>query len=182
MAQQIWLYWLLVGVMVIGIIGCIAPALPGLSLIAIAILIWGIVHGFSDVAVSLTVAIVLLLVGIAVDFLAGYWGAKQAGASNWGQIGAIVGLFVGLFGFLPALPVGGPIFGLLIGPVLGAVIGEFLYCRNLPQSARAALGIVVGTLVGRLIQFVLALICVGVFLWTTLPEVTGTNLAQWLPL
>lgn len=166
------LYWILVAVMAVGIVGAIVPAVPGISLIAIAIFLWGALKGFSLVAIPLAVAIGLLLISIGIDFLATYYGAKQAGASRWGQIGAIVGFVVGLLGLLPALPIGGPILGILIGPILGAVIGEYLYRRDLKQAARAAIGIVVGSLVGNLIQFGLACIAVIVFLWTTLPQVT----------
>lgn len=155
--------------MVVGIIGAVVPAVPGISLIAIAILIWGLVNGLSSVSVALPLAIVLLVVSIGIDFLATYYGAKQAGASKWGQLGALIGLVVGILGLLPALPVGGPILGILIGPILGAIVGEFLYRRDLKLAAKAALGIVVGSLVGNLIQGLLAIAAVAVFLWTTLP-------------
>ncbi|MBC7969776.1 MAG: DUF456 family protein [Verrucomicrobia bacterium] len=166
------LYWLLVAVMVVGIIGAVVPAIPGMSLVAIAIFIWGLVKGFGSVSLALPIAIVLLLLGIGVDFLATYYGARQAGASKWGQLGALVGLVVGILGLLPALPVGGPILGILVGPILGAIVGEFLYRRDLKLAAKAALGIVVGSLVGNLIQGLLAIVTVAIFLWTTLPSVS----------
>ena len=119
----------------------------------------------------MTVAIVVLISSIGIDFLASYWGAKKAGASNWGQVGAIVGLFLGFFGLLPALPFGGPLLGILIGPLLGAIVGEFIYCKDIKIAAKAGIGIVVGSLVGNLIQGVLAIAVVAVFLLTTLPTV-----------
>ncbi len=104
------IYWLLVALMVVGIIGAVVPALPGSSLILVAIIIWGIVSGsFAAIKIPLLVTIIVLLLSIGVDFLAGYIGAKQAGASKWGQIGAFVGLLLGFFGLLPTLPFGGHI-------------------------------------------------------------------------
>lgn len=167
------LYWLLVAVMVVGIVGAVVPAIPGASLILVAILIWGIVHGFSSVGISLSVAIVVLILSIGIDFLATYWGAKRAGASKWGQIGAIVGLLTGILGLLPALPFGGPLLGILIGPLLGAIIGEYLYQRDLNLALKAGVGIVVGSLVGNLIQGALAIATVAVFLFTTWPLAVG---------
>ncbi|HEY9690781.1 MAG TPA: DUF456 family protein [Oculatellaceae cyanobacterium] len=167
------IYWLLVAVMVVGVIGAVIPGIPGSSLIVGAIIIWGAVNGFSTVGLPLGVAVVVLLLSIGIDFLATYWGAKQAGASNWGQIGAVVGLFLGFFGLLPALPIGGPLLGIVLGPLLGAIVGEFIYRRELEfeprlkQSFKAGVGIVVGTVVGRLIQGVLAIAAVVVFLVTT---------------
>lgn len=163
------LYWSLVALMVVGIVGAVVPGIPGTSLILVGIVIWGLVNGFSSVGVALTVAIVVLVCSIGIDFLATYWGAKKAGASNWGQIGSIVGLFLGFLGLLPALPFGGPLLGILIGPLLGAIVGEFIYRKDLKIAVKAGLGIVVGSLVGNLIQGVLAVVTVAIFLFTTFP-------------
>ncbi|NET32915.1 MAG: DUF456 family protein [Cyanothece sp. SIO1E1] len=162
------LYWSLVALMSIGVIGAVVPAVPGSSLILLAILVWGIVHGFSGLELALAIATLVLVLSISVDFLATYLGAKYAGASKWGQIGAIVGFLLGFFGLLPTLALGGPLLGIIIGPFLGAVVGEFLYCRNLGKSIKAGIGIVLGSLLGNLIQGALALTAVVTFLITTL--------------
>jgi hypothetical protein len=173
-------YWILVAVMVVGVLGAILPGIPGSSLILVAVIIWGGIHGFSSVTWALAASLVVWLLSIAIDFLAGYWGAKRFGASVWGQWGAFIGLFLGIFGLLPALPIGGPILGIFIGPFLGAILGEFLYRRELEfpprlrQAVQAGIGIVVGSLIGRLIHALLAIAAVVVFLWTTLPTLTGT--------
>ena len=169
------IYWLLVALMVVGIIGAVVPAIPGSSLILTAIIIWGIISGsFAAIKIPLIVTILVLILSIGVDFLAGYLGAKQAGASKWGQIGAVVGLLLGFFGLLPALPFGGPLLGILLGPLLGAIIGEYIYQRNFRSSVKAGIGIVAGTLIGNLIQGILAIAAVAVFLFTTWPQVFGT--------
>lgn len=168
------LYWLLVALMVVGIIGAVVPGIPGTSLILIAIVIWGAVQGsLGSVGVPLAVAISVLLLSVGIDFLATYWGARRAGASSWGQIGAIVGLVVGILGLLPALPFGGPLLGILLGPLLGAIVGEYLYRRDLKVAFKAGVGIVVGSLVGNLIQGLLAIAVVGVFLFTTWSQMYG---------
>lgn len=173
------LYWVLVAVMVVGAIGAVLPGIPGAVLILAAIVVWGAVQGFSDVALPLGIAVLVLFLNVGIELLATYWGAKQLGASKWGQIGSIVGLLVGVFGLLPALPFGGPLLGILLGPLVGAIIGEFLYRRELELPNRAKLslqagvGIVVGSLVGKLIQGLLALAVVAVFIFTTWPMMSG---------
>lgn len=167
------LYWLLVAVMGIGIVGAVVPGIPGTILILAAIVIWGVVHGFAGLEIPLIVATVAFLGNMGIDFLAAYLGAKQAGASKWGQIGAIIGLLLGVFGLLPVLPFGGPLLGLLLGPLLGAIIGEFLYRHDWRLAIRAGFGIVVGSLIGNLIQGLLAVVVVVVFLVTTWPQVMG---------
>lgn len=173
---QVILYWVLVLVMSVGIIGAVVPGIPGASLIVGAIVIWGIFHGFNTVLIPLIVAVIILALSIGIDFLATYYGAQKAGASNWGQIGSIIGFLLGVLGFLPTIPIGGPIgifLGILLGPLLGAVIGEFLYRRNLELKPRlkvsfkAGLGIVLGSVIGNLIQGFLAFITVLVFLFAT---------------
>lgn len=173
------IYWLLLAVMVAGIVGSFVPALPGVILILGAIAIWGVLNGFGTVSWALGVAFVVLVLSMVTDFVATYVGAKQAGASKWGQMGATIGLVLGILGLLPALPFGGPLVGMLVGPLLGAFIGEFIYRKNLefePRiklAFRAGIGIVVGSLVGNVIEGLLAISAVVVFLVTTWPPGAG---------
>ncbi|HIK44280.1 MAG TPA: DUF456 family protein [Leptolyngbyaceae cyanobacterium M65_K2018_010] len=166
--------------MVVGLVGSVIPAIPGISLILGAIVVWGIVAGFGGLTWALGVAIAALILSLAIDYLAGVLGAQRVGASHWGQIGAFIGMFLGLFGLLPFLPTGIPLLGILMGTVLGAFLGEFLHRRELKlaertlQSSKVGLAIVVGTLVGTVFQAILALITIVVFIVTTWPGAWGT--------
>ncbi|MBF2074308.1 MAG: DUF456 family protein [Synechococcales cyanobacterium C42_A2020_086] len=167
------LYWLLVALMGVGVIGTLVPGIPGTILILTSIIVWGAVNGFTGLGIPIAVAIIVMLCDLAIEFVATYLGARQAGASRWGQIGAIVGLLLGIFGLLPAFLVGGPLIGILVGPLLGAIIGEWLYCRDLGRAIKAGLGIIVGSVIGSLVEGLLALLVVIVFLVTTWPQVMG---------
>lgn len=176
---QIGLYWFLLLLSLAGVVGAFVPALPGMTLILASVVIWGLVKGFIGLSWAVGVAIAALVLSVTVDYLAGIIGAQRVGASQWGQTGAIVGMVLGFFGLIPALPVGGPIFGILIGTVLGAFVGEFLHRRELQiiprikQSIRVGMAIVVGTVVGNILQGLLALIAFVVFLFTTWSSVYG---------
>ncbi|MEL6247975.1 MAG: DUF456 family protein [Cyanobacteria bacterium J06648_16] len=167
------LYWVLLAIMLIGVVGAVVPALPGIALILIAIVIWGAVTGFSGVTTALVVAGVVLLLSLLIDYLATFLGAKRVGASTWGQVGAVIGSVLGMLGLLPALPIGGPLLGILLGAMAGAFLGEFIFRRDLALGARCQLGakvslaVVVSSLVGNLLAGVLALATVGVFIFTT---------------
>ncbi len=172
--ELIILYWFLLIVMGAGVIGAFIPAFPGIGLIVGAIAVWGAIAGFTkSVITALGIAVTIFAITTAIDYLAGYVGAKKVGASNWGQLGAVIGMVLGLLGLLPALPVGGPIFGLLFGSMVGAFVGEMLHRRDLALPARFKLGakvslaIVVSSLLGNVIAGVLAIIATGVFLVTT---------------
>lgn len=163
------LYWVLVAVMVFGVVGAVVPGIPGSSLILGSIVIWAFANSFSSVGWPLGIAILVLLLSVGIDFLATYWGAKRAGATQWGQIGAIIGLVLGFLGLLPAWLIGGPLLGIFIGPLLGAIIGEYFYHHDLKRAVKAGIGVVVSSLIGNLIQGVLALGAVIVFLIATWP-------------
>ncbi|MEM8544227.1 MAG: DUF456 domain-containing protein [Cyanobacteria bacterium P01_H01_bin.119] len=167
------LYWILLVVMAVGVVGACVPGLPGASLILIGTLVWGLAAGFAGVGWALGTVIVVLGLSFVIDYLAAYLGAKRVGASTWGQVGAIAGMILGFLGLLPALPVGGPLAGILLGAIAGGFLGEFLYRRDLDAGPRTvlalkvSLAIVVGTLIGNILEGLLALVAVAVFVLTT---------------
>lgn len=173
------LYWTLVAVMLIGAIGELIPGMPGASLILASILVWAVATGFAGVGWPIAVVFGILILSAAIEFLAAYWGAKQFGASKWGQFGAIAGLVVGVLGLLPALPLGGPILGVLVGPFIGAFLGEYLSRQPVEGASKAnialkaSVGTVVGSLLGNLIDGLLSIIAVAVFVLSTWPLVAS---------
>lgn len=167
------IYILLLLVNLVGVVGAVIPIVPGPSLIVGASVIAGILYQWDNVTITLIVSSVVLVMCFTIEQLAGIWGAQKAGASNWGQIGSIVGLFLGFFGLLPALPFGGQIVGLFFGPFIGAVVGELLYPRKAPIAERftisfkAGVGIVAGSILGLILQCLLTLVAAIVFVVTT---------------
>lgn len=171
------IYWILVAIMFIGAIGEFIPGFPGTGLIVISILVWAIATKFAGISWLVGLVFTLLVLSGLIEFLAASWGAKEFGASKWGQMGALVGLVLGILGLLPATALGGPILGILFGPFIGAFIGEFLYRNRLEFNARvraslkASVGTVVGSVLGNLIDGMLAVIAVIVFVLTTFDRV-----------
>ncbi|MBE9076821.1 DUF456 family protein [Romeria aff. gracilis LEGE 07310] len=167
------LYGVLLVAIAIGVIGAFVPALPGISVILAAVVIWGLVVGFAKVSWALGITALALLLSLIVGYLAAYLGAKKVGASRWGQIGAVAGLLLGFFGLLPTLPVGGPLVGIVLGAMLGAFVGEFIYRQDLALGARTklcakvSLAVVVGSLIGNVIEGILGLTSAVIFVVTT---------------
>ncbi len=157
----------------IGVIGAVIPVMPGPMLILGASIGAGLLYGWDNATIAIVVSSVVFVMCFAIDQLSGIWGAQKAGASNWGQIGSIVGLILGFIGLLPALTVGGPIVGMFFGPFIGAVVGELLYPRQVPLvdrfiiSVKAGVGIVLGSVIGLVIQGLLSLFAAIVFISTT---------------
>ena len=137
--------------MLIGIIGCIVPGLPGTPISYIGLwiaqatdtvdfswqfmLIWGIV-----------VIVITLL-----DYVVPAWGTKRYGGSKWGVWGSTIGVFVGLF-FGAA--------GVILGPLVGAILGELVSGKQLNDALKAGWG----SFIGILFSTVLKLIACGLML------------------
>ncbi|MEL7226121.1 MAG: DUF456 family protein [Cyanobacteria bacterium J06576_12] len=175
MSSFVILYWFLVAVMGVGLIGAFVPALPGAGLILAAVAVWTVASPVTVSFVPLITAAIALVLSLGVGYLATYLGAKKVGASKWGQVGSMIGLVVGFLGLLPALPVGGPLLGILVGTMLGAFAGEFLFRKELEFaqrvqfSSKVSLAVVVSSLVGTLLEGLLALTAIIVFLLSTWP-------------
>lgn len=124
-------------VMAIGLAGVILPVVPGLGLIWVAALAYGLITGFGTAGwVVLAILTVLLTAGTAAGVLLPVRGGRARGASTAvlvaGALGALVGFFV--------VPV--------IGAPLGAVAGVLLLQYGRTQSWEAAWAATKGVLLG----------------------------------
>ena len=125
--------------MLIGIIGCLAPVLPGPPLSFLGLLLLQ-ASKFGDF--SLTVLIILGVITVVVsilDYVVPIWGTKKFGGSKYGTRGATVGLIIGLFL--------GPV-GIIIGPLAGAVVGELIFKDDMNYAIKAGFGSLLGFLTG----------------------------------
>ena len=131
--------------LLIGIIGCIVPGLPGTP-IAYAGL-W-IAQATDQVDFSwqflLIWGIVVIIISV-LDYVVPAWGTKHYGGSKWGVWGSTIGVFIGLF-FGAA--------GVILGPLIGAVIGELISGKELAAALKAGWGSFIGILFGTIIKLI----------------------------
>ena len=123
--------------MLVGLIGVFAPVLPGIPLAWLGLFIYAIGTGFERISIlTVIVLFVLMVLVMAVDFLAPMLGAKKYKASKYGIVGAFLGLIVGIivFGF----------WGIIIGPFVGAFSFELMAKRQLKGAFKSAIGTFVG--------------------------------------
>lgn len=140
--------------MLLGLLGCVLPALPGPPVSYVGLLL---LHCTDRIQFSLTEMLVLLLLVIVaqvLDYFIPILGSKYSGGTRWGSWGAFVGSVVGLF-FLPA--------GLFLGPFLGAVAGELLGAADLARALKSGIGALAGFLLGTVLK--LSLCMYFVILW-----------------
>jgi uncharacterized protein YqgC (DUF456 family) len=149
--------WILaIALMIVGALGLILPALPGVPLLFAGMVLAAAIDDFTRIQ-WLTIAVLGLLTVIAVlvDFAASALGAKRVGASSRAVWGALLGTVVGLFFGLP---------GLVLGPFLGAVIGELTVNRELQRAGRVGVATWLGLLFGTLFKIAIACSMLGIFL------------------
>jgi hypothetical protein len=138
---------------VAGFVGLLLPAVPGAPLVFGGILLIAWADGFARIGPLTLVAVALLgVLSWAVDYAAGVVGARRAGASRWGLIGAFLGLVVGVFFGLP---------GLLVGPAVGAMLFEYAKNPDFRRATRAGTGVFIGFLLGTALKCALAVAMVG---------------------
>lgn len=136
-------------VMLVGVAGTFLPALPGIPLIWLAMLGYGLLEGFQAMTPSfLGVTLLVVILAQVAEHYAKAWGAKRYGAGRAGTWGAVIGSIAGLF-FMPV--------GLLLGPFLGAFLGELVSGRRADEAVRAGLGGLIGVLGSIVVNVVLAL-------------------------
>ena len=113
-----------------GLIGSVAPALPGppLSFAGLLLLQWSGYGGFSAAFLWLWAAITAVVT--ILDYVLPAWMTKQFGGSRLAVIGSVLGLVAGMIFFAPV--------GLLLGPFLGALAGELINNRIRRSEANNA--------------------------------------------
>ena len=148
-------YALAVILIIVGIAGVILPALPGLPLVFIGMLLAAWAGDFQQIGwVTLVVLGLLTLLSVAVDFFATLVGAKRVGASKKALWGAVLGTFVGIFF--------GPI-GLFAGPFVGALLGELWHGKEIGQATKVGLGTWLGIVLGIVLKLGVAFAMLGLF-------------------
>ncbi len=125
--------------MLLGIIGCLVPVLPGppisyLGLIMLHVTKFGQFSG----TILISLAAVAIVVSI-LDYIVPIWGTRRFGGSKYGMRGATVGLIIGLFL--------GPV-GIIVGPLIGAIVGELIFKDDLKYAIKAGFGSLLGFLTG----------------------------------
>lgn len=125
---------------IVGLIGCILPIIPGPPLSFIGILILHFTK-FAEYTTNflLILAFIATLVTV-LDFVVPIWGTKKFGGTKAGMWGATIGMIIGML-FL------GPL-GLILGPLVGAIVGESLKGANKKDAFRSGMGAFFGFIMG----------------------------------
>ena len=135
---------------ILGLLGCILPVIPGppFSWVGLLIVYYTPYGNFSG-SLLLWTGVVALLVTVA-DYVLPIWTTRKMGGSKRGVVGATIGLVLGLFLFPP--------FGVIIGPFIGAFLGESTnkYSDKKSNPWLSATGSFLGFLLGTGLKFAIS--------------------------
>lgn len=134
--------------MLVGIIGCIVPGLPGVPIAYAGLWVAQATDRIDFSWQMLLIWGVVTIVVSVLDYVVPAWGTKQFGGTKYGVWGSTIGVFVGLFL--------GP-WGVIIGPLAGAILGEMLGGKQMEEALKAGWGSFIGLLFGTILK----LICCG---------------------
>jgi len=141
--------------MVVGVLGCILPVIPGPPLSYGGLIL---IHLTDFAEFSSGFLILFAIVAIAVtilDYFVPIWGTRRYGGTKYGSWGATIGVVVGIFMFPP--------LGIILFPFIGAVVGESIKGSDFNASLRSGFGSFIGFLMGTGIKLIAALIMAWYF-------------------
>ncbi len=139
--MSVFLTILAIALALLGLIGCIVPALPGPPLSFVALLLMQATR-FADYSWAFFVIwlCVTILVTVADYYLPAMM-TRRFGGSRYATWGSTIGIVAGFFIFPP--------WGIILWPFVGALVGELLWNRGDSVGAlRVAFGSFVAFLFG----------------------------------
>lgn len=155
--MNIWLEILGIALLIIGIIFCVLPVIPGQVLTFGALVLKYYCEAdrseaFPNVMIALLIGLIVVTI---LDYVAPAWIVKKGGGSKSASRGAFIGMIAGII-FTP--------IGMLLGMFLGAFIGEMMTNRH---DANRALRVSAYSFLGFLLSVGLKLtygfVCVWVY-------------------
>lgn len=125
--------------LILGIIGCLVPVLPGPPFSFLAIILLHLSKFGNFTVTTLIILGAIAVIVTLLDYVVPVWGTRKFGGTKYGARGATVGLIIGLF-LGPA--------GIILGPLIGAFVGEMIFRDDINYALKAGFGSLLGFLAG----------------------------------
>ena len=136
---------------ILGIIGCILPIIPGIPLSYTALILLQLAKEkpvFSQ-SVLITFAVLTIIVSL-IDYFLPLLGAKLYGISRSGIWGTIIGMILGIIFFPP--------WGMVLGMFIGAILGELKAGKENSAALKAGLITFIGSVTSIFITLSLSVV------------------------
>ena len=148
--------------MAVGVAGTVVPFVPGLGLVWLAALGYGLAAGFGVAGfIAFLIITALAVGGIAAGVVLPHRAARGGGATS---LSLTLGAAMAVIGFFVV-----PVIGLPLGGVLGIFVGEMLRTRDVSIAWRATSATLKGFGLGTLAQVAFGLVMVSVWsIWAVM--------------
>lgn len=151
------LFWITLLIMGVGLFSLAVPILPGLTIIWLAALGYGVVSGLTPVGwVVFAFLTLLFIAGGLVDNILMGTKAHKEGAS-W--LTVLLGMLAGVIGTLALPPFGG-----LIAAPLAVLLLEYLRQRDLQKALASLRGLAVGWGTAFVVRFFIGVVMISTWL------------------
>ncbi|WP_338036761.1 DUF456 domain-containing protein [Neobacillus thermocopriae] len=151
------LFWILIiGCFILSFVGLLYPIIPSVLVIWAGVGIYHFGINSNEISwITVTMLVILTILLFLADYLANQHFVEKAGATQWGNRAAAIGLIVGSFVIPP--------FGVIIIPFAFVLIAEMLQKKSFQESFKVAFATFIAFLSGTLAKAVVQLIMIIVF-------------------
>lgn len=147
---------IILGIMAVGLLGLLVPVIPGLVIIWLASLAYGLGAGFQTPGwIFFSILTVIMVVGSITDNLVMGQQAHKTGAS-W--ISVLLAMLFGVIGTFVL-----PIIGGFIGALAALFLAEWIRRKNWRDAMTATTGWAVGCGWAIVVRFMLGLLMIGIW-------------------
>lgn len=141
--------------LIVGLLGCFLPVIPGPPISYAGLLLLHITDKVQFSTSQLLIWLLLVVIVQVLDYFTPAIGSKYSGGTKWGSWGCLIGSIIGIMLLGP--------WGIVIGPFGGAFIGELLGDRSAKEALRSGFGALIGFLVGTVFKVVVCVYFIGCF-------------------
>jgi uncharacterized protein YqgC (DUF456 family) len=151
------IFWIALVIMIVGLIGLIIPIFPGIMVIWLVALVYGLVTQFTTLGwVMFGLMSILAIAGMTIDNILMNAKAHQAGAT-WSSLA--LGMAGGIVGTILLPPAGG-----LLGAPLVVLLVEYYRQRDIHKALATVRGLLIGWGASFLVRFFIGLAMIGLWL------------------
>jgi uncharacterized protein YqgC (DUF456 family) len=151
------IFWTTLIIMAVGLFGLAVPIFPGITVIWLAALGYGVITGFSTLGwVLFAVITILLIVGVTIDNVLMGAKARKEGAA-WSSL--VLGMLAGVLGTIFFPPLGG-----IIAAPLVVLLLEYNRQRDFNKALASLRGLAIGWGAAFVVRFFIGLAMIGIWL------------------
>jgi len=154
------IFWVTLVIMAVGLFGLLVPIFPGITVIWLAALGYGVVTKFTPLGWGLFALITILFIGgVTIDNILMGAKARQGGAA-WSSLA--LGYLAGILGTIIFPPLG----GIIAGPLVILLL-EVLRHHDFKKALASLRGLAIGWGASFVVRFLIGLAMIGTWLiWT----------------